>query len=133
VYTRDTLVLLQHYLDSGLSKTAIADQLGISRRLVYQLIATGQLDRELGDGATPRIRASASVTKLAAVTPLIVARLVTYPALSSVRLFSECRAAGYTAGYSQLTALVRRLRPARAVEPVVRLHSVAQPGVATTG
>jgi transposase len=123
VYTRDTLVLLQHYLDSGLSKTAIADQLGISRRLVYQLIATGQLDRELGDGATPRMWASASVTKLAAVTPLIVARLATYPALSSVRLFAECRAAGYTGGYSQLTALVRRLRPARAVEPVVRFET----------
>jgi hypothetical protein len=43
VYTTETLVLLRHYLESGLSKTAIADQLGICRRLVYHLIATGQL------------------------------------------------------------------------------------------
>ncbi len=123
MYTRDTLVLLRHYLDSGLSKTAIADQLGISRRLVYHLIATGQLDRDLGDDVAPRTRGAVGVAKLAAVTPLIEARLAAFPALSAVRLFAECRAAGYTGGYSQLTALVRRLRPARVVEPVVRFET----------
>ena len=123
MYTRDTLVLLKHFLDSGLSKTAIADQLGISRRLVHHLIATGHLERDLGDGAVPRIRGTAAVAKLAAVTPLIETRLQTYPALSSVRLFAECRAAGYTGGYSQLTALVRRLRPAPAPEAVVRFET----------
>ena len=119
MYTRDTLVLLRHYLDSSLAKTVIADQLGISRRLVYHLIATGQLDRDLGDDATPRARGSVGIAKVAAVTPLIEARLAAFSALSAVRLFAECRAAGYTGGYSQLTAVVRRLRPARAVEPVV--------------
>ena len=127
MYTRDTLVLLKHYLASGLSKTAIADQLGISRRLVYHLIATGQLDRELGADAAPRTRGIAGVAKLATVTPLIVARLATYPALSAVRLFAECRAAGYTGGYSQLTALVRRLRPVPEPEAVVRFETA--PGV----
>jgi hypothetical protein len=29
------------------------------------------------------------------------ARLATYPVLTAVRLFVECRAAGYTGGYSQ--------------------------------
>lgn len=123
MYTRDTLVLLKHYLDSGVSKTAIADQLGVSRRLVYHWIATGQLDREMGDDATPRTRETAGVAKLGAVTPLIEARLATFPALSAVRLFAECRAAGYTGGYSQLTALVRRLRPPRVPEPVVRFET----------
>ena len=80
MYTRDTLVLLRHYLDSGLAKTAIADQLGISRRLVYHLIATGQLDRDLGHDATPRTRASGGIAKLAAVTALIEARLAAFPA-----------------------------------------------------
>jgi len=120
-------VLLKHYLASGLSKTAIADQLGISRRLVYHLIATGQLDRELGADAAPRTRGIAGVAKLATVTPLITARLATYPALSAVRLFAECRAAGYTGGYSQLTALVRRLRPVPEPEAVVRFETA--PGV----
>ncbi len=123
MYTRDTLVLLRHYLESGLSKTAIADQLGISRRLIYHLIATGQLDRELGEDATPQTRAAVSVAKLAAVTPLLEARLAIFPALSAVRLFAECRAAGYTGGYSQLTALVRRLRPVREAEPIVRFET----------
>lgn len=123
MYTRDTLVLLKHFLESGLSKTAIADQLGISRRLVYHLIATGQLDRDMGEDATPRMRGTVGVAKLAAVTPLIETRLKTYPALSSVRLFAECRAAGYVGGYSQLTALVRRLRPAPEPEAVVRFET----------
>lgn len=55
------------------------------RRLVYHLIATGQLDRDLGEDATPRTRASVGVAKLAAVTPLIEARLAAFPALSAVR------------------------------------------------
>jgi hypothetical protein len=32
MYSRDTLVLLQHYLDLGLHKTDIAQQLGVSLR-----------------------------------------------------------------------------------------------------
>jgi transposase len=123
MYTRDTLVLLKHLLESGLSKTAIADQLGISRRLVYHLIATGQLDRDLGDGAMPRLRSTTGVAKLASVTPLIEERLATYPALSAIRLFAECRAAGYLGGYSQLSALVRRLRPVPEPEPMVRFET----------
>jgi len=47
VYGWDTLVLLKHYLESGLSKAAIARQLGVSRRAIYHWIRTGQLDREL--------------------------------------------------------------------------------------
>ena len=83
MYTRDTLVLLKHFLDSGLSKTAIADQLGISRRLVHHLIATGQLDRDLGEDASPRTRAVTGVAKLATVTPWIETRLAVFPALSA--------------------------------------------------
>jgi len=45
VYGWDTLVLLKHNLESGLSKTAIARQLGVSRRAIYHWIRTGQFDR----------------------------------------------------------------------------------------
>ena len=38
------------YLEQGLSKTAIARTLHVSRRTVYHWSATGQLDRELDDG-----------------------------------------------------------------------------------
>jgi transposase len=40
-----------------------------------------------------------------------------------VRLFAECRAAGYAGGYSQLTAYVARVRPRPAAEPVVRFET----------
>jgi len=42
-----------------------------------------------------------------------------------VRLLEEIRAAGYTGGYSQLTALVRQLRPVATPEPVVRFETPA--------
>ena len=47
----ETLVLLRHLLDQGLGKTAIAEQTGVSRGLIYHLLRTGQLDR---DPAAPR-------------------------------------------------------------------------------
>jgi hypothetical protein len=42
VYGWDTLVLLKHYLDSGLSKAAIARQLGLSRGVIYEVGPTSQ-------------------------------------------------------------------------------------------
>ena len=44
---RETRVLLRHYLEQGMSKAAIARQVGVSRRTVYRWIVSGQLDREL--------------------------------------------------------------------------------------
>lgn len=121
MYGWDTLVLLKHYLDSGLAKAAIARQLGVSRRVIYHWIQTGQLDREVS-GAPARGRASRE-TKLARYQPLIQERLATYPALSAVRLLEECRAAGYAGGYSQLKAYVARVRPRPAPEPIVRFET----------
>jgi DNA-binding transcriptional regulator LsrR (DeoR family) len=40
-------VLLKGYLDHALSKTAIAERLGISRWTVDHRFTTGQLEREL--------------------------------------------------------------------------------------
>jgi len=121
MYSRDTLVLLKHLLESGQPKAAIARELGISRRLVYHLIATGQVDREVTSPA-PRQRVQGPA-KLAPFTPLIQARLAAFPALSAVRLLAECRAAGYAGGYSQLTKYVRRVRPRPEPEPVVRFET----------
>ena len=122
MYGWDTLVLLKHYLESGLSKTAIARQLGVSRRAVYHWIATGQLERDLSGPALPRRRTSRG-TKLERYQPLIQERLATYPQLSAVRLLEECRAAGYGGGYSQLKAYVAGIRPRPEPEPVVRFET----------
>ena len=122
MYGWDTLVLLKHYLESGLSKTAIARQLGVSRRVIYHWITTGQLDRDASESTAPRRRTSRP-TKLGRYQPLIQERLATYPALSAVRLLEECRAAGYAGGYSQLTAYVARIRPRPDPEPIVRFET----------
>lgn len=121
MYSRDTLVLLQHYLDLGLTKSAIARQLGISRRVLYYWLATGQLDRDV-DGTLPR-RARPRLQQLDRFKPLIQERLATYPVLSAVRLFQECRAAGYLGGITQLRAYVAEVRPRPTVEPVVRFET----------
>ncbi len=49
MFGRERRVLLKDYLDQGLSKTAIAERLGISRRTVYHWITTGQLERDLDE------------------------------------------------------------------------------------
>ena len=108
MYSRDTLVLLQHYLDLKISKTAIAQQLGLNRRTIHHWITTGQLDREC-DAAEPR-RPRPRPQQLDRYKPLIDARLSTYPALSAVRLFDECRAAGVPRRHHAAS----RLRGARA-------------------
>ena len=122
MYGWDTLVLLKHLLDEGLKKTAIAERLSVSRRLIYHLIETGQLDRDLSQPPPPRVRTSAP-TKVEPYKPIISARLETYPELSAVRLFEECRAAGYTGGLTQLKVFVRQVRPRPESEPIVRVET----------
>ena len=81
------------------------------------------MERDLS-AESPRTRVVLPA-KLEPFKPLIAERLTTFPALSSVRLLAECRAAGYTGGYSQLTAYVRRVRPRPEPEPVVRFETPA--------
>ncbi len=83
MYGWDSLVLLQHLLDDGLSKTAIAQRLGVSRRVIYHWLATGQLTPDV-DAPVPRQYAPRP-TQLDPYTGIIAARLATYPELSAVR------------------------------------------------
>lgn len=122
VYGWERLVLLRHLLDEGLTKAAIAERLGVSRRVIYYWLESGQLDRDVTTPLPPRARRTGP-PKLAPYTPIIEARLASYPELSAVRLFEECRAAGYPGGLSQLQCYVRRTRPRPPVEPVVRFET----------
>lgn len=125
VYGWDTLVLLKDLLEQKLSKTAIADRLGVSRRLIYHLIETRQLDRDLTE-PPPRRTRTPPPAKLEAYKPIITTRLEAYPELSAVRLFEECRSAGYAGGLTQLKVFVRSVRPRPEPEPVVRFET--EPG-----
>lgn len=117
----DTLVLLKHLLEEGLSKTAIAERLGVSRRVIHHWIATGQLARDL-ETAPPRTMRPRP-TKLDAYHAIIQDRLTTYRELSATRLFEEVRAAGYTGGITQVREYVARVRPRPEPEPVVRFET----------
>lgn len=121
MYGWEPRVLLRHYLEQGLSKSAIAERIGISRRTIYDWLATGQLDRDLDP--TTVIRYPPRRTKLDPYHALIRERLETYPELTAVRLFEEARAAGYPGSLTQLKVYVRRVRPRPEPEPVIRFET----------
>lgn len=122
MYGWEQLVLLKHLLEQGLKKTAIAERLGVSRRLVYHWINTGQLELDLSNGVAARQRQQGPA-KLEPYKEIIRTRLESYPELSAIRLFEECRAAGYPGGESQLRRFVREVRPRPPVEEVVRFET----------
>jgi transposase len=123
MYSRETRVLLRHYLEQGLTKTELAKRFGISRRTVYHWIGTGQLDRDL-DSQEVRYRPRPPVvTRLEPYKPIIQARLEAFPLLTAQRLFEELRGAGYSGGYTQLKDYVRQVRPHGPAEPVVRFET----------
>lgn len=118
----ETHVLLRHYLEQGLSKTAIAERLGINRRTIARWIQAGELDRDLDQEVQYRPRPPAP-SKLDPYKSIIQQRLKDYPELTAVRLWEEVRAAGYPGGYSQVRDYVRGVRPRPPVEAVVRFET----------
>ena len=122
MYGWDTLVLLRHLLDQGLSKSAIAARLGVSRRVIYHWLATGQLDRDLSAPPPPR-QGARRAQLIDPYVPILRDRLADFPELSGVRLLAECRAAGYTGGITRLRDVVATLRVREAPAPVVRFET----------
>lgn len=115
-------VLLRHYLSQGMSKRAIARELGIDRRTISRWIAAGELDRDLS--VVPRYKARPPVTgKLEPYKEIIRERLKDFPELSAVRLLEEIQASGYSGGYSQVRDYVRAVRPRPPADPVVRFET----------
>jgi transposase len=116
-------VILKHYLDEGLSHTAIAHKLGVNRRTIYRLVRSGQLERDL-EAEQAQYRPRPPVPKkIDAYRPMIAARLEAYPELSCIRLFEEIRAAGYSGGLTQVKLLVRKIRPRPVPEPLIRFET----------
>ena len=125
MYTRETRVLLRHYLEQGVGKTELARRFGVSRRTVYHWIETGQLERDLDD-ATVRYGPRPSVArKLDRYQGIVAARLAEFPLLTAQRLFEELRASGYAGGYTQIKNYVRQVRPQAPEEPLVRFETPA--------
>ncbi len=121
MYGWEQRVLLRHYLEQGLTITAIAERAGCDRRTIQRWVAAGEVER---DPATARYGPRPpGPTHLDAYKPLIRERLATYPELTAVRLFAEVRAAGYAGSLTQLKVFVRQVRPRPAPEPVVRFET----------
>jgi len=125
MYSRETRVLLRHYLEQGVGKTELARRFGVSRRTIYHWIETGQLDRDLDAESVSYKARPAVATKLEPYKGIIETRLAAYPLLTAQRLFDEIRAAGYPGGYTRVKDYVRQVRPRPAVEPVVRFETPA--------
>jgi transposase len=116
-------MLLRHYLQTGMSKRAIARMLKISRDTLYRWIREGDLDRDLDEAPVQYGPRPPVPTKLDPYKLLIQTRLDAFPELSSVRLFEEIEADGYTGGYTQLKEHVRTVRPRPEPEPIVRFET----------
>ena len=125
MYSRETRVLLRHYLEQGVGKAELARKLGVSRRTVYHWIETGQLDRDLDDAAAHYAARPTVSRRLDAYRGIIQARLQTYPLLTAQRVFEEIRAAGYAGGYTQIKEYVRSIRPHPPLEAVQRFETPA--------
>ena len=108
---REKRVLLRHYLEQGMNKTAIARELGIHRRTVYHWIETGQLDRTVDEQPVQYGPRKKGPSKLDPYKAMIRARLAEFPKLTAKRLFVEVQAAGYPGGYNLVKRYVRRVRP----------------------
>jgi DNA replication protein DnaC len=121
MYGWEPHVLLRHYLEPGLTITAIAERLRCNRRPLQRWVAAGVLDRDpthVRYGPRPSVP-----TQLDPYQPLIRERLETYPELTAVRLFEEVRAAGCPGSLTQLKVFVRRVRPRPEPESVVRFET----------
>lgn len=125
MYTRETRVLLRHYLEQGVGKTELARRFGVSRRTIYYWIKTGQLDRDLDDEPVRYKPRPPVPRKLDPYKGIIQERLAAYPLLTAQRLFDEIRAAGYPGGYTQVKDYVRAIRPRPPADPVVRFETPA--------
>lgn len=108
-----TRMLLHQVLDEAEGDRAeAARRVGVGRTTMYRWIAAGLLDQPIETIQARYTPRPARPAKLEPYQPLIETRLAEFPRLSAVRLFAECRAAGYAGGLSQLRAFIRRLRPA---------------------
>ena len=123
MYGREKHVLLRHYLERGMTKAAIARELGVDRRTVYRWIEAGDLDRDCDEIRVRYGPRAPKPTKLDPYKAIIETRLEAYPELTAVRLLDEIRLAGYDGGYSQLKEYVRRVRPRPPEDPVVRFET----------
>ena len=116
-------VLLRHYLEQGMTKTAVAEMLGVGRRTVHRWVQNGELDRDVSPETVHYGPRPPVPRKIDPYKGIILDRLEAFSELSAVRLFEEIKAAGYGGGYTQVKEYVRGVRPQPPEEPIVRFET----------
>lgn len=98
------VVMIHDLKKQGLSNTAIAGKLGISRRTVTRRLQQG-LEMPVYGPRTPKPRL------LEPFEAYLRERVTAWPDLSGKRLLREIKERGYTGGYSAVTDFLREVRP----------------------
>lgn len=110
MYGIEKRILMWQYLEAGVSKSATARCLGVSRRTIYNWIKAGEFERDPDDTELqfgPRHRRH---SKIDSYRVYLGRRLSDYPQLTAARLFREIQEEGYTGGYGQVKHYVRTVR-----------------------
>ena len=103
-------IKMRHLLEQGLSKTATALRLRISRRTVYNWIREGELERDPDDRTLAYGPRAPKPTKIDPYKSYVDRRLSDYPDLTAARLFREIREEGFTGSYGAVKKYVRTIR-----------------------
>ena len=99
-------VLLRHLLEEAAgSRLKAAQRVGVGRTTLYRWIKAGLLDEPIDTIRARYTPRPPQPTKLEPFKALIQSRLDEYPELTAVRLFAECRAAGYAGGITRLRSV----------------------------
>jgi len=97
-------IVIKNYLKDGMSQTAIAKKLGVSRRTVYRYGRNGKEETVYG----PR---RPQPSKLDRFKPYLRGRLRHFPDLTARRLLQEIQDLGYEGQYTALKNYLRTIRP----------------------
>lgn len=109
---------------SGVSKRAIARQLGIARNTVTAVLATHQVQRAEGQRPPELEARSHRKSLLDEYADRIREWLTTYPNMTAVRVLEELKKLGFDGKYSIVKEHVAALRP-RPAQPIVERFETA--------
>ena len=112
MYGIEKRIEMRRYLEAGVSKSATARAVGISRRTLYNWIESGELERDPDDTTVVYGPRPPRPAKLDPWKATIETRLSEFPQLAAARLFREVKADGYPGSYGQVKRYVRKVRRA---------------------
>jgi transposase len=111
-------IVQQH--QAGSSQRAIADALGLSRKVVRNVLARWRAQRDGQTMPSPKPRRSSIID---AYEPILKELLARYPNLTVERAVQELQARGFQGRYTTVRQRVRLLRPRPAPAPVQRFET----------